>query len=87
MNRPICVDKRTVQPAGNGVQVNPTTDASQNGCSVMEKMIVEMVLTSYPNIVQNVIQKLNSSVAITDAYQSEFIFLKNLNSRTLTLTF
>lgn len=40
MNQLTCAAKEIVQQAGNVVLDNRITDAYQNGCSVMEKMIV-----------------------------------------------
>lgn len=67
----ICVDSEIVRQDGNVVLVKVIIVAFPSGCSVMAKMIVEMDLMNYLNIVQNVLLKPTSNVAIIDVFQSE----------------
>lgn len=72
MNLLTCAGKEIVPRVGNGVLDNQIIDASQDGCSVMEKMIVAMDLMNFQFIVQNAHPKRTLNVQIIDAFQSKF---------------
>lgn len=57
MSQPTCVGRRIVQLDGEDAQAHLTTDAYLNGCSVMEKTIVETDLMSCQRIVQHATRK------------------------------
>lgn len=71
MSQLICADKEIVQLVGKDVPDNRITVVYQNGCSVMVKMIVVIIVMSFQRIVQHVKMKLISSVAIIGVFQSE----------------
>jgi hypothetical protein len=70
MNQLICVVNEIVQQDGNGVQDNQITDAFQNGCSVMVKMIVGITVMKHQKIAQFAIQRPTSNVITTDVFQN-----------------
>lgn len=72
MNQRICVDSVTALPDGNDAQVNRTTVAFQNGCSVMERMIAETTVMNCLKIARFATQKLTLNAPIIDAYQSKY---------------
>merc|ERR1719412_49972 len=57
-----------VQLVGAAVLVMPTTAAFPNGCSAMEKMIVEMDQTNFRKIVQLVKKKETLNAKIEDVF-------------------
>lgn len=73
MNLPTCADSEIALRDGNVVLAKVITVAFQNGCSVTVKMIVATAQMSFQSIVRNVRQRLTSSVATIDAFQSKKI--------------
>lgn len=70
MNLHTCVVKEIAQLAGEDVQDSQIIVAFQNGCSVMEKMIVEIIAMSCQKIVQHANKSLTINVKIIAAYRS-----------------
>jgi hypothetical protein len=68
MNQRICAVNETVQLGGRDVLVNPITGVFPNGCSAMERMIVEIIAMNFQKIVQSVTRKLTSSARTTVAF-------------------
>ena len=64
-------ETETVQLVGAVVLVMLTTAAFPNGCSVMEKMIVEMDQTNFRKIVQLVKKKETLNAKIEDVFPSK----------------
>lgn len=73
MNQHINVVSRTVQMVGNVVQVALIIDAFPSGCSVMERMIVEMDLMSCQRTVQNAMKLVIFNARIIVVYQSKLM--------------
>lgn len=67
---PTCADSETAPPAGNAAQVSPTTAASQNGSSAMEKTIAAITATSCQRTVPSANPRPTSSVRTTAAYRN-----------------
>lgn len=74
MSQRTCVVRRTAPPDGRDAQDSPTIAAFPNGCSAMAKMTVGITVMNSRRIVQLASLRRTSSAAITDAFQSEFVF-------------
>lgn len=70
MNQLTCVVREIAQLAGRDVPASRIIVASQNGCSAMERTIVETTAMSFQKTVPLVKQKLTSSVRTTVAFQN-----------------
>lgn len=79
MNQRTCADKRTAPLAGRDVQVDPTTDAFQNGCSAMEKTTVAMDPMRNQKTVRNATQTQTLNAPITG--KKKHNIMKQLTNR------
>jgi hypothetical protein len=70
MSQLTCVARKIAQPDGEDALANQITDAFQNGCFVMVKMIVVITAMSCQKIVQRARPIPISSVKITDAFRN-----------------
>lgn len=72
MNQHIFVETKTALRDGVDVLVMPITDAFQNGCFVMEKMIVGMDRMKWMKIVGLAKKRAISDVETGDVFPSKF---------------
>lgn len=85
MNQHTCVVKRIAQQDGEGVPVRLIIDVYLNGCSVMAKTTVEMVLMKCQKTVPLVMLKLISLVKTNDAFRNNGFVISLMIAETVAM--